>query len=145
MFEVIEHTADVGIRVEADNLKNLFLDAAEGMFAVMLESKPNLIPAITIPIDVQLTNPDQVKLSFEAQLLVKWLQELLFVFETRHIVPTHFFIDQISKQGLEGCYKGLKFDKRYHKLLHEIKAVTYHQLQVNQTERGWEARVIFDI
>ncbi len=145
MFTLVDHTADIGIRVETENLEDLFLDAAKGMFEVMLESKPNLIPAITIPVEIQIINSENSEISFEADLLVKWLQELLYLFETRHIVPVYFYIDEISKNGLEGCYKGLKFDKKYHKLLHEIKAVTYHQLQAKKTERGWEARVIFDI
>ena len=136
-YEVIDHTADIGIRVSGSNIEELFIHAAKAMFDVMVASKPNLIPAITVPIEL--------KANTKEELFVKWLQEFLYIFDTRHLVLTHFFIDKISETSIKGGAKGLKFDKTRHELMRQIKAVTYHMLAVEKREDGWHAQVIFDI
>jgi len=136
-YEVIDHTADIGIRVEGESLEGLFTGAAEAMFDVMVDSKPNLVSSISVPVDVEAAKIDE--------LFVKWLQELLYVFDTRHLVLSHFYIDQISDTKLSGGAKGMKFDKLRHEMKRQIKAVTYHMLKVEKKGDLWCAQVIFDI
>lgn len=145
MYEIIDHTADIGIHVMGNDLEEVFIRAARGMFDVMIESKANLIPAITVPVHIKISDAGKTGLKPHEDLFVKWLQELLYIFEMRHIVPTHFFIDQISDNELEGCVKGLKFENTRHHLKCQIKAVTYHKLSLAKKEDGWHASVIFDI
>jgi len=137
MYEVIDHTADIGIRVAAESLEEVFIRTAEAMFDVMVASKPNLIPSINIPIEVKARSADE--------LLVKWLQEILYIFDTRHLVLSKFFIDEISETSLTGGALGLKFDTTRHEMKRQIKAVTYHMLLVEKKTDGWHAQVIFDI
>lgn len=136
-YEVIDHTADIGVRVAAENLEELFIRAAEAMFDVMIDSKPNLTANINVPIEVSAERPDE--------LFVKWLQELLYIFDTRHLVLSGFYIDDISGTAVSGTAKGMKFDKLRHEVKRQIKAVTYHKLTLEKKGDTWHATVIFDI
>ena len=144
-YEIIEHTADMGIRVTGSDVNEIFTNAAEAMFEVMVDSKPGLIPSITVPVQIKTSQIDSSGVKPMEHLLVKWLQELLFIFETRHLVLSRFYIDEISDNNLEGAAKGLKFDTNRHKQKCQIKAVTYHQLSLEKKDDGWHAQVIFDI
>lgn len=138
MYQIIDHTADVGIRVEAATKEGLFVRAAEAVFDLLIASKRPFIPSIEIPIQVEAPAIDQ--------LFVRWLQELLFVFEKRRLVLMKFWIDGMNETNLSGKVKGLPFDSARHTQKLDIKAVTYHQLKVEQDEAGlWHAQVIFDI
>lgn len=144
-YEIIEHTADIGIKVSGSDLNEIFIQAAVAMFEVLIDSKPGLIPSITVPVQIKTAQVDKSGVKPIEHLLVKWLQELLFIFESRHLVLSHFYIDEITDNYLEGAAKGLKFDKARHKLKCEIKAVTYHQLSLEEKNDDWHAQVIFDI
>ncbi len=138
MYEIIDHTADIGIRVQGGSMEEVFLQAAEAMFDLMIGQKRPLIPAIEVPIRVEAATPDE--------LLVRWLSELLFLFESRRLVLTRFWIDRIDGSALEGAAKGLKFDETRHTRKLLLKAVTYHGLKLAQGPGGrWQAEVIFDI
>jgi len=137
MYEIIDHTADVGIRVEADSLEELFSEAACATFDLMVEKKRDYVPAIDVPISIEAPSVDQ--------LMVRWLSELLFVFDSRRLVLSKFYIDEIDERHLEGMAMGMKYDSTRHHQRMEIKAVTYHKLKVERTGDGWVAEVIFDI
>lgn len=138
MYEIIDHTADVGIRVRGDSLAELFAVAAEATFDLIISSKREFIPSIDVPFIIDAPNLEQ--------LFVRWLQEILFVFETRRLVLAKFWIDKISEMHLEASAKGTKFDSTRHHQKMAIKAVTYHGLKVEKGADGkWTAEVIFDV
>jgi SHS2 domain-containing protein len=138
MYEIIDHTADIGIRVEGATLEELFLAAAEALFDLMIRQKRSFIPSIEVPVAIDAPSVDQ--------LFVRWLSELLFLFETRRLVLTKFWIDAIDERHVEGVAKGLKFEDTRHEQKLAIKAVTYHKLSVAKGPDGrWRAEVIFDI
>ena len=138
MYQIIDHTADIGIEVEGSSLEELFVFSAEATFDLMVESKKKLIPSIEVPVRVEAPSVDV--------LLVRWLHELLFVFERRRLVLMRFFIDSVSETALSGAAKGLPFDPTRHRQKMAIKAVTYHGLKVKKGDGGlWQAEVIFDI
>lgn len=138
MYQIIDHTADIGIKVEAKDLEQLFVDAAAALTDLLITQKREYIPSIDVPIEIRAPALDQ--------LLVRWLQEMLFVFETRRLVLSKFWVDEISERHLLGDAKGIKFDPTRHEQKLAIKAVTYHQLKVEKTPSGlWQAQVIFDI
>ncbi len=138
MYKIIDHTADIGIRVEGSSLEELFEQTAEAFFDLMVESKRSFIPSIDVPISIEAPSLDQ--------LMVRWLSELHYVFETRRLVLSKFYVDEIDETHLEGTAKGLKFDSTRHDQKLDIKAVTYHKLKVEQDKDGkWKAEVIFDI
>lgn len=138
MYEVVDHTADVGIRVRGESLAQLFEHAAEGLFDIMIETKRGFVPATQVPVSLEAPAVDQ--------LMVRWLSELLFLFETRRLVFSRFVIDEISPTRVEAVAFGTPYDSTRHHQKLEIKAVTYHHIQVQQQGDGlWEAQVIFDI
>jgi SHS2 domain-containing protein len=137
MYEIIDHTADVGIRVEGASLGELFSTAAEATFDLMIESKRSYIPSIEVPISIEAPNVEQ--------LMVRWLQELLYIFDTRRLVLSKFYIDDIDATHLEGMAVGMKYDSTRHHQRLDIKAVTYHRLRIDREGERFRAEVIFDI
>jgi len=77
-------------------------------------------------------------------LMLDWLSELLFTFETRHLLLSEFAVS-VDDEGLAAQARGELFDASRHRLEHEVKAITYHGLKVEPTDGGWVAEVIVDI
>jgi SHS2 domain-containing protein len=137
MYEHFEHTADLGLRVRAADLNTLFAEAAEALFAAVVEDLSTVEPRE--PTTIRVSSTDL------AYLLFDWLRELLFRFEADHRVFRNFEV-QISDNGLTGTAWGEPYNPGKHPLSHEVKAITYHGLLVEQTEDGgWLAEVIVDI
>lgn len=135
-YEWIEHTADVGIKVFGDDLKDLFSHAANAFFEIITE---------TDTIEPRKTYTIKAKGDGWEELLVNWLNELLFLFDTKGLVFKEFEIEEIRRYYLRAKAKGELFDLKKHPLKTGIKAVTYHQLKVERAKDHWEAQVIFDI
>ncbi len=136
--ETFEHTADLGLRVLAADLPDLFRTAAEGLFDVIVANRG----------DVQVVATDSVSLSAETteDLLFTWLNELIYQSETQHRLYTRFDIALDSTDcRLEGTIGGEPIDRGRHVLDHEVKAATRHGLSLRQEQGGWVAEVILDI
>src|SRR5262245_29759606 len=137
-FEVFEHTADIGLRVEAASLEELFVEAARGAFALVVEN----------PDAIQLRQSIVIELEAEdvEGLFVDWLRELIYRFETDHLLLREFDarLSDESRRLRAEC-RGEVADWSRHLPDNELKAVTYHGLRVAKTPGGWEAEVIFDI
>lgn len=136
MYETFEHTADLGLRVRARNLNTLFAEAATALFAVLVDDLSAVEPRERI--DLTIEGDDR------AYLLFDWLRELLYRFDAEHRLFARFDV-QVSETGLEGHAWGEPLDRDRHTLAHEVKAITYHGLKVEQAEEGWLAEVIVDI
>ena len=139
-YELIEHTADVGIRVQGVSLKELFTNAARSMFDIIAQVKPlkrldAKRPAKTIAVEQRGGNVEE--------LFVNWLNELLSLSSAKEVIFSEFIIRSISKNDLFAAVSG--YASREYKSLKEIKAATYHQLKVARTGKGWKAEVIFDV
>lgn len=132
-YEVLEHTADVGLKAYGGSLEEIFASAARGMFALMTDIA-TVRP--TGEVQVAVTAPDR------ESLLVDWLTELLFVHERDGVFLAEFEV-AIENHRLEATVRGEEIDPDRHPLDTEIKAVTYHMIEVNP-EAGY-AVVIFDI
>lgn len=136
MFETFDHTADIGLRVVAATLEELFAEAARGLTSLLVENLDDVKATQTETIRLDGTETDY--------LLFDWLNELLFRFETRGLLFCEFDV-RFNEQGLEATIRGEPCDRSRHRLAHEVKAVTYHDLSVQKTDRGWQAELIFDI
>ena len=132
-YEEIDHTADVGIRAYGRTLGELFANAAEGMFSLIAEL--DTVKPVG-EIEIRLTAEDP------PTLLLRWLSELLYVHETRHLLFATFDVNAAGG-SLRGRARGEAIDKKRHELKLVIKAVTRHRLTVD-TKKGI-AEVIFDI
>lgn len=140
-YEVIEHTADIGLKLWGKDLPSLFRDAAEGFF--------DLVTDLSL---IQRSQPvfcHEVEMNFQEDnaedLFMHWLQELLFVFSVRHFVLTEYVFVSLTPMMLKLKARALQFDPKRHVSRHEIKAVTHHRFRVAKVRGGWEAEVIFDI
>lgn len=136
MYEVFEHTADLGLRVRAPDLNALFADAGRGFFSVIVENLDAVQPLETKSWD--LPGFDLPYLFFD------WLNELVYFFDTTHVLLSEFTV-AVGPNGLQATARGEPLDPARHALLHEVKAVTYHQLKIERTPDGWLAEVILDI
>jgi SHS2 domain-containing protein len=134
-FEFIEHTADVGIRADGHTLSELFGNAALGMFSLIADLD-NLTPTETIAVEVEAPDPES--------LLMLWLTELIYHYETERILFCQFLVQEFGSHRLRGVAKGQRFQPGGIEILRHIKAVTYHELEVKETPEGWTAQVIFD-
>jgi SHS2 domain-containing protein len=136
MFETFDHTADLGLRIRAPDLDTLFEEAARALFATIVEDLNSVQPRHQAK--VQLTDE---KLDY---LLFDWLKELLYRFDSEQMAFGRFEV-KVSSTGISGTAWGEPLDSARHTLLHEVKAITYHGLRVEQTADGWLAEVIVDI
>jgi len=135
MYKIIEHTADVGIEAHGKTLEEAFEEAAKGMFAIItnegkIESKEKR--RIEIPLDRD-----------EEILLVDWLNELLYIHDVEGLVFGEFEV-KINKK-LTGYAYGEKYSRQKHGYGMQIKAVTYHMLEIKRNKKGVTIKVLFDI
>ncbi len=153
MYEIFEHTADVGIRVRADSLAELFADAARGLFSIMVASPDAVRTVETAAFDLRGDNIEE--------LLHDWLAELLYTFAAKRIVLSEFQvrIDEDEKIGEESNHadtiagplrltataRGEPIDLKRHEIDVEVKAITWHGFSVKQQDGRWVAEVIVDI
>ncbi|NLX98998.1 MAG: archease [Rhodopirellula sp.] len=136
MYEVFEHTADVGLRARATDLNELFAEAARALFSLILANPDSVRPVQEASIRIE---GDQVE-----DLLFDWLAELLYRFDTNHLLFRDFHV-AVDAAGLEATARGEPVDLGRHELEMELKAITYHGLTVRREGGGWLAEVIVDI
>jgi SHS2 domain-containing protein len=136
VYEVFEHTADLGLRVRAASLDLLMADAACGLFAIIAGDLAQIRPDREERFAVAGRDP--------AWLLFDWISELHASFELRRMLFCSFTV-HVDATGLRATARGEPYDPGRHALAHEIKAVTQHALEVGQTPDGWEASLIVDI
>ncbi len=140
-YEIFEHTADVGLRIRSKDLNGLFEDAAEGFF--------NLVTDLAEVRKLGSPTSYEIEMNFQeenaAELLMHWLQELLFLFSTRRSVLLEYHFITLTPMMLKIKAKAVRFDPAKHPSRHEVKAVTHHQFRVIREKSGWLAEVIFDI
>lgn len=135
-FIMLNHTADLGILVYGTSMKDLFKKAAHAMIQIMVAGEP---AGKTNRIELSLDGQDM------AELMVRWLGEILYLFEGEKEVVTGIGINSISPSHLDATLESVSFDPDLHEIIREIKAVTYHQIVVAKNNDCWEARIIFDL
>jgi SHS2 domain-containing protein len=135
-YETFEHTADLGLRVRAATLDELFADAACGLFSMIVPSLDTVRPLQAVEFRIA-GDPTDL-------LLFDWLNELLYTYEVRHLLLAQFDV-KVNEQGLTATARGEPTAPARHALDHEVKAITYHGLKLEHTANGWLAEVIVDI
>jgi len=140
MFKVLAHTADIALEVQADDLNSLFIDAANGWKNIVIENS-----------ETQLHNVRSVKLaSLEAEdLLVQWLSELNYFLTVHqwimHEIQSLNIRTAKNELILEADVGGETLDAERHYIYCDIKAVTYHQLNIEKIANQYQTRIIFDL
>jgi SHS2 domain-containing protein len=136
MYETFDHTADLGLRIRASDLNSLFAESAKALFSVVVEDIDTVGESRTLEIDI--AGDDREYLLFD------WLRTLLYHFDAEHLLFRRFEV-QVRPDGLHAIARGEPLDRSRHELAHEVKAITYHGLCVEETPDGWLAEVIVDI
>ncbi len=135
-FEILDHTADIGIIVHGENLKRLFENAGEAFFRLITDLR-KVKGRIERRVNIGAESLDR--------LMVDWLSELLYLHDVENLLFKGFNVDSVGEDGLKAAVKGEPFQEGVHVIKTEVKAVTYHQIEVRQEKRGWRAQVILDL
>jgi SHS2 domain-containing protein len=135
-FEVLDHTADIGLVVYGEDLKSLFENAGEAFFNLITDLKK-----------VRLRTEKRIEIRKESleRLMVDWLTELLYLHEVESLLFKKFEVESVGGEGLRAKVKGEAFQEGVHLIKTGVKAVTYHQIEVRKEKKGWRAQIIFDL
>jgi len=138
-FEIIDHPADIGFRVVAPRLEESFEKAGRALYSLLLSS---------------FDEEDAVEVKFNIRsedlesLLYDFLEHLLIMFEVDDIIATGISVSLDESEGhydLEGHVKGCMARPLSFKRNYDVKAITYHMMEIRETSEGWMIQVIVDI
>jgi len=135
-YRIFDHTADLGVEVTGATLEELYAGAALALFDLLTDLS-SVRAGVAREIVVSGEDP--------ADLLVNFLRETLYGWNGDGFLMKSCLIREVKPQRLKALLRGEPFDPARHRILKEIKAVTYHQASVEKTGDGWVARVIFDV
>ncbi len=131
-FEEIEHTADWAYRVKGKNLAELFIQASLGLYSLVgMQLAPG--PQTTRSIQLQALDRES--------LLVAWLNELLYLHESESLGFEQIAIQHLDETTIQATVTGAPTQQ----WLKDIKAVTYHNLAIRETELGLEVTLVLDV
>jgi SHS2 domain-containing protein len=136
MYRLIEHTADMGIEARAGSLPDVLREMAKGLKALMFGDS-----RVTARLDTEV----MVQAEDPAELLVCWLNEIVYWSEKDNLVPAAFRIDLLNHAALRATVSGEPFDPQRHNVERQVKSVTYHQACLEELPEGWYARVYVDL
>ncbi len=135
-FEILNHTADIGIIVYGKSLKALFENAGKAFFHLIIDLRR-----------VKLREERKISIEGESldRLMVDWLSELLYLHDVENLLFKEFKVASVGEGGLKAIAKGEPFQEGVHAIKTEVKAVTYHRIEVRQEKGYWRAQVILDL
>jgi SHS2 domain-containing protein len=135
-FEILEHPADVGFMAYGATLEELFANAALAMLSLACELET-----------VRETERRKIEATGEdlESLLYAWLAEVLAVMDAERLVLRRVAVAFLNEGRVRGVAYGEPLDRARHRTGVAIKAVTYHQFAVENTDDGWRARVFLDL
>ena len=135
-FEILDHTADIGLIVYGSNLKALFENAGEAFFHLITDLKK-----------VRRRIERRINIGGESldRLMVDWLSELLYLHDVEGLLFKGFKVESVGEDGLRAVVKGEPFQGHIHVIKTEVKAATYHRIEVRKEKGRWRAQVILDL
>ena len=135
-FRILEHPSDVGIEATGASLKEAFENSARGLLSLIISTES---------VDPRQERFVELKSADLPNLLVKWLSEILYLYDGEDFIVGEVEIERISPKGLEAIVRGESVDEARHPMNMDIKAVTYHQLKIREKRDGCLIRVFLDI
>jgi len=135
VFEILEHPADIGFRAFGDTLEELFANAAIAMLSIAGDPE-SADPREEYRISVESGDRDG--------LMVDWLNEVLYWYDGKLIAMRAFRV-QLTDNRVDAVVRGEPRDPERHRARLIVKAVTYHQLKIEQRDGTWIAEVYLDI
>jgi len=137
LYKLIDHTADLGIEVTGRTKRELFTKTALSLMDIVVERKGTPSGVKEKALAMEGSDP--------ADLLINFLREILYLFNSSHFVLDQCMIIECSNKRLVAQLSVEPYHKRKHSIKTEIKAVTYHGLDVEKQKSSWRARIIFDV
>ena len=135
-FRILEHTADVGFEAFGSTREEVFANAGRALFDLIVDL--DTVKACgEVALLLQGPDPESV--------LVNWLSELLYLHDAEGWLFRDFEIESLRDNSLSARAHGEKFQPSRHRVKMQVKAITYHQLALEKTPRGWRAQVYVDI
>ncbi|MGD9116306.1 MAG: archease [Dehalococcoidia bacterium] len=134
-FEILDHTADVGIIAYGADSKAAFASAGRGLFSLITRLDD---------INESLYRDIELSAADEESLLVDWLNELVYYFDTEGILFKRFDITELADNHLKARCYGEKADGSKHEIKRGVKGATYHMLSIEKRD-GCRIQVLFDI
>lgn len=152
-FEFLDHTADISVRLEAESFEALFETAARALREILVEGRDAGRGSAPATDPAQGAARVEVPLALEAEdresLLVDYLNELLYLFDARKLVPAEIRAVRVAGERgplrLEAVLEAEGFDPARQARKSEVKAATFHGLEVRETPGGVCAEVVFDV
>ena len=136
-YEFFDHTADIGVHIYGATLEELFCNAAKALYQAMGELQKTEIRNEKL-LELQMDSPED--------LFHDWLAELLYEVEANHVLYDEIKFAKLTPVRLTAVLRGSSIDFSRSNTSEEIKAVTYHKLQVErQSDGSWRATVILDV
>lgn len=136
MFDFFDHEADLGLVVEAPELKELFTEGVRGLTACHTDLE-SVEPRLKMRVEAKADNLEE--------LFVRWLKEWLFLQDCEGFLPLRAEVDQLTETAVMGFAEGEIRHSVRHPVRREIKGVTYHGAKLIRTEKGWRAEIILDV
>jgi SHS2 domain-containing protein len=135
-YTFFDHTGDIAVDIASPTLEGLFSTAALA-FAEAVSDTTNVEPRVTR--EIRASGDDY------AGVLNRFLTELLVIFDEERLLLPYVAVHELDERGIVATAGGEKYDPERHEGRTELKAVTWHALEVKQTAAGWTARVVFDV
>lgn len=135
-YQLLEHTADMGIEASGETPEELFAQSAYALLEI-LAGTPQAAAREERSVTLMAADTEE--------LLVSWLNEILYLFEIQRFFPVDFEIEEVRGNRLLARVRGEPFDPQRHPVEREVKAVTYHQLRLEKSDGFWHARIYVDL
>lgn len=138
-FEIVEHTADIGITAYGKNLQELFTNAGLGTASLIVD--PDTVSH-------QMSHAIVLRALDREELLIAFLNEIIFYYSARQFLTGRVELSLLEDTYLKAELSGQRYDALVHHIRHDIKSATYHMIQIREPEHKkglWSVRVIFDV
>jgi SHS2 domain-containing protein len=135
-YQQTDHTADIGLKIFGNSLFDLFANAAYALCDTLTDIS-KVTPATKQTFCLQRDSTEE--------LLVEWMGDLLYTFETEGLLFSRFNIISIKENSLSAEAEGEFFNSAVHTIKNGVKAVTYHKLKIEEKSGLWQAEVVLDI
>jgi SHS2 domain-containing protein len=136
MFELLEHTSDIGILARGRSREEALIAASNGLVSILVD------PTAFHPVEERYLKATGLD---EAAQVVNWLNEIVFFFDTEGMVFVDFLIKSWTSGEIVGRARGERLDIDRHEFRGAVKAATYHQFESHSIPEGWEFRVFVDV
>ena len=135
-YRVLEHTADIGFEAFGATRKEVFANAGCALMHLMVDLE-TIVPGEKLSL--------RAEASDLPNLLVNWLSEILYLFDAEGWLFRDFRVQEFGEKVITAAARGETFDRTRHRAKLLVKAVTYHQLALEETPQGWRAQVYVDV